>query len=67
MELPGTIRAAALLAALLACGCSAPPRAEPGADGGGGPRIKRQTDQLCINDCLGSGGTPSFCEDRCTD
>ena len=26
----------------------------------------RRTDTLCMNDCLGSGGTKELCEDRCT-
>src|SRR5256885_15575323 len=28
--------------------------------------IPRRIDALCMNDCLGSGGTREVCEDRCT-
>jgi hypothetical protein len=28
--------------------------------------ISRRIDALCMNDCLGSGGTKEVCEDRCT-
>jgi hypothetical protein len=62
MRLGRTIRVASLLAALLGCGCAAP----PGADQGAAPGIKRQTDNLCMNDCLGTGGNRDFCQDRCT-
>jgi len=27
---------------------------------------KPRTDMLCLNDCLGSGATRGFCQDRCT-
>jgi hypothetical protein len=26
-----------------------------------------QPDRLCVNDCLGAGGTREFCDTRCTD
>src|SRR5207302_689181 len=61
-DLPLTMRApiriALLLAACLVAGCAAqsPPR-----------KVERQTDMLCLQDCLGSGGAREFCEDRCTD
>jgi len=28
--------------------------------------IPRRIDTLCMNDCLGAGGTKEVCEDRCT-
>ena len=30
------------------------------------PRSPPRTDTLCVNDCLGNGGTKDFCADRCT-
>jgi len=57
------IRAALLLAALLAAGCAATPQPDQSPR----PRAQRQTDMLCVNDCLGSGGAREFCQDRCTD
>ena len=29
--------------------------------------IARQPDALCVNDCLGAGGTAEFCQSRCSD
>ncbi len=26
-----------------------------------------QPDSLCMNDCLGTGGTQEFCKNRCSD
>ena len=32
----------------------------------GGPKVLRgDADSLCVNDCLGTGGTREFCTDRC--
>jgi len=62
MRLGRIIRLASLAAVLFGCGCSAPPAKDQGA----APRMPRQTDMLCINDCLGAGGTRDFCQDRCT-
>ena len=31
------------------------------------PRKPFQPDTMCINDCLGAGGTPEFCQSRCSD
>jgi hypothetical protein len=52
------IRIALLAAACLAAGCAvqSPPR-----------KVERQTDMLCLQDCLGTGGAREFCQDRCTD
>src|SRR3981189_2324452 len=52
------IRIALLVAACLAAGCASqsPPR-----------KVERQTDMLCLQDCLGTGGAREFCQDRCTD
>jgi len=44
---------------LQACSTPAPPPA-PGARIG-------QPDMLCVNDCLGTGGSRPFCQERCTD
>lgn len=30
------------------------------------PRVLRQTDQMCMSDCMGNGGNSEFCSDRCT-
>ena len=27
----------------------------------------REPDNMCLNDCLGHGGDPQFCRERCTD
>src|SRR2546429_7245685 len=56
------IRATLLLAALLAAGCAAPPQSDQSSR----PRAQRQTDMLCMNDCLGSGGARAFWQDRFT-
>ncbi len=47
-----------LLAVLIAIlqGCAAPPG-----------RMSRQPDSLCVDDCLGTGGTKEFCQSRCSD
>jgi len=29
--------------------------------------IARQPDAMCVNDCLGAGGTKDFCQSRCSD
>jgi len=29
--------------------------------------IARQPDGMCVNDCLGAGGTREFCQSRCSD
>ena len=52
-----TIRVTLLLAACLVAGCAgqSPPR-----------KVERQTDMLCLQDCMGTGGSREFCEDRCT-
>lgn len=52
----------AFLLVMLAA-CSASP---PLGDATSKPRAPAQTDMLCIDDCMGSGGTREFCEDRCT-
>jgi len=52
------IRIALLLAACLAAGCAAQSPAR---------KLERQTDMLCLQDCLGNGGAREFCQDRCTD
>jgi hypothetical protein len=57
----GMIRLPLLLLALAAAGCGGAARNDAPAE----PRSPRTTDQLCLNDCLGSGATRSFCEDRC--
>jgi hypothetical protein len=28
--------------------------------------LRGDTDSLCVNDCLGTGGTREFCTDRCS-
>jgi len=45
---------------------SAAPPAAPSANKGAAPVLERQTDNLCMNDCLGTGGNRDFCQDRCT-
>jgi hypothetical protein len=30
-------------------------------------RIAREPDAMCVNDCLGAGGTKEFCQSRCSD
>jgi hypothetical protein len=30
-------------------------------------RIAREPDTMCVNDCLGTGGTREFCQSRCSD
>jgi len=52
------IRIALLLSACLVAGCAAQSPAR---------KVGRQTDMLCLQDCLGNGGAREFCEDRCTD
>lgn len=54
----------AFLAAGLLAGCASPASVEePQA---GHTKVIRQTDQLCMRDCLGNGGQNDFCTDRCT-
>jgi len=45
-----------VLLVLFLAACSAPPS-----------RIARQPDAMCVNDCLGAGGTREFCQSRCSD
>ena len=60
------VRASVILIALAVAGCSYfPNRSEP-AQQGTSPSTPRGIDTLCMNDCLGSGGTKEFCEDRCS-
>ena len=60
------MRASVILIALAAAGCSYfSNRSEP-AQHGTSPSTPRGIDTLCLNDCLGSGATKEFCEDRCT-
>ena len=60
------MRASVILIALAAAGCSYfPSRSEPPPQGTSSP-TSRGIDTLCMNDCLGAGGTKEFCEDRCT-
>jgi hypothetical protein len=60
------VRASVILIALAAAGCSYfPDRSEP-AQRGASSSATRSIDTLCMNDCLGSGATKEFCEDRCT-
>ena len=50
------IRIALLLAVFVAgCTTQGPPR-----------KVERQTDMLCLQDCMGTGGSRDFCQDRCT-
>jgi len=60
------VRASAILIALTVAGCSYfPNRPEPTRPGTSSS-TSRGVDTLCMNDCLGSGATKEFCEDRCT-
>ncbi len=36
------------------------------ASNGHPSRVLRGTDSFCVQDCLGTGGTPEFCTDRCS-
>ena len=45
---------------------SAAPPAAPRANEGAGRVSQRQTDVLCMSECLGTGGNRDFCQDRCT-
>jgi hypothetical protein len=47
----------ALLLTVFVAGCAT--QAAP-------PKVERQTDMLCLQDCLGTGGSREFCQDRCT-
>jgi len=51
---------------LAAGGCSSFQKHEEPADRTPPPRSQRQTDQLCMSDCMGNGGQAEFCKDRCT-
>jgi hypothetical protein len=52
--------------ALLVGGCSSLPKNdEPVGEKAAPPRVQRQTDQLCMSDCMGNGGQAEFCKDRC--
>jgi hypothetical protein len=55
------IRLLLLLLVLAGAGCSGAARKDTPVE----PRSPRATDLLCLNDCLGSGASRSFCEDRC--
>lgn len=63
----GIARVASLLLLVLPmlAACSTSP-APQNAGQSGASRVPRQTDRLCMEDCLGSGGNREFCEDRCT-
>ena len=51
------MRIGVLLAVLLClCSCAAPPSKV----------LRGDSDSLCVNDCLGTGGTREFCTDRCS-
>lgn len=45
--------------------CASAPKGKDG-EAGAPPRVQRQTDQLCMSDCMGNGGNAEFCSDRCT-
>jgi hypothetical protein len=55
-----------VLILLAAAGCSSFQKHEEPADRSAPPRSQRQTDQLCMSDCMGNGGQAEFCKDRCT-
>jgi len=56
-----------LILVFLVVGCSyLPKHDEPAGDKSPPPRVQRQTDQLCMSDCMGNGGQAEFCKDRCT-
>lgn len=53
------MRIGLLLAGLLClygCASNAPPSKV----------LRGDSDSLCVNDCLGTGGTREFCTDRCS-
>jgi hypothetical protein len=54
------MRTGVLLLALLAACSSSPEKSTPSSV----PK-RPGVDQLCLNDCLGNGGKPEFCEERC--
>jgi hypothetical protein len=47
-----------LVCLLCLCGCAG--NAQPSKV------LRGDTDSLCVNDCLGTGGTREFCSDRCS-
>jgi hypothetical protein len=55
------VKLASLVLLLALSGCAA-----ARAPGGSAP-APRPIDTLCLDDCLGTGGTHEFCEDRCSD
>ena len=55
-----------VLVLLAAAGCSSFEKREEPADRSPPPRSQRQTDQLCMSDCMGNAGQAEFCKDRCT-
>jgi hypothetical protein len=59
---PRVLLLLSLLVAGLLCACASQPAGEPA----GASKSRGMTDSLCLNDCLGSGATRSFCQDRCT-
>jgi hypothetical protein len=61
------MRKAVAIVLLLIGACSyLPKRDEPADDKATPPGARRQTDQLCMSDCMGNGGQAQFCRDRCT-
>lgn len=60
MRAPVMIAIVLSISLLGAC-ASAPKGKEDSAP----PRVQRQTDQLCMSDCMGNGGNAEFCTDRC--
>jgi len=48
---------------LLLASCAA----QPIPDARGTQPAAGRTDMYCMDDCVGNGGTPEFCRQRCTD
>ncbi len=60
------MRISIILIALAVVGCSYFPSRSEAPRPVTSSSTSRGIDTLCMNDCLGSGATKEFCEDRCT-
>jgi len=54
-----------LLGAALLAGCTYNMRSDRPGEAAAAP-APRAPDQMCMSDCLGTGGDRSFCTERCT-
>ena len=53
----------ASIALLLLAGCAT--GTHPANSAGAARTVKEPGDSLCLDDCLGNGGTREFCRSRC--